>query len=214
MNIGIYLQPSASKWNEIISTRSAEVTSKRGMFPKSLVMIPLLILLHSQHNSCVLTDDLCRHCWCLRNYSLSITLCLADTVGQVLAVHIQGEAAPVLTLLQPRPPLCQPPLGAVLQLRAVAGHPLLLPARQVACNKQFYCGNACCKQTFKGRPFSISTLPIFCICRNLDAKTPFLLCKFKRILFLNMTTSTSWGTTMSRVQTWSHSVPSLLCKMK
>ena len=70
--------------------------------------------------------------------SETIRLCLADTVGQVLAVHIQGEAAPVLPLLQPRPPLCQPPLGAVLQLRAVAGHPLLLPAGQVACNKQFY----------------------------------------------------------------------------
>ena len=71
-------------------------------------------------------------------FVLSSTLCLADTVGQVLTVHIQGEAAPVLTLLRPRPPLCQPPLGAVLQLRAVAGHPLLLPARQVACNKQYY----------------------------------------------------------------------------
>ena len=40
------------------------------MFPESLVMIPLLIQLHSQHNSCVLTDDLCRHCQLLMSQKL------------------------------------------------------------------------------------------------------------------------------------------------
>lgn len=135
MNIGIYLQLSASKWNEIYlldqqRRRPREIPDLRNVSRVTgddyIAAELIRSLLMTSADTLVLF------------ILLSIRVSLADTVGRVLAIDIQGEAVPVLVpLLRPRPPVCQPPLGAVVQLRAVARQPLLLPAGQVACNGQF-----------------------------------------------------------------------------